>query len=479
MAAISLAFAGVLAATLVFTASAGAATFAANGGSLGSIPDGTGDGSTCPDASSLDVTFTASGFDAGAPISSVGVDFTLGTPHPHVGDLRVELIAPGGAASRVIFSRTGATSAADPGDDSDLAGPYSFNDTGSATPGWWGAAAATNASTAVPTGTYPASTPGGSASGGQSVLITPSFSGVSNPNGTWTLRFSDCAVNNTGAVSAASLSVTVSPPSNDSFGNAVGLFGSAVTVNGHNRGATEEVGEPNYTTEDVSSTDPSVTRSVWYRWTAPGSGPASVDLCDSDTDFDTMLAVFTGTAVGSLTTVGTNNNSVDCPPGSFRSKVSFSAVQGTTYRILVDGCCGLPVGSFRLNLSGPAGPPLPFTPSGTAPKIPSNDFTFGAVKLDKEKGTATLTVGVPGAGTLTLGGKGVVKQRVAGGGVALGRAVSGAGKVKLRVKAKGAKKTKLNENGKVKVGAKVTFTPSGGTPASDTKKLTLKKDLSD
>ena len=83
-----------------------------------------------------------------------------------------------------------------------------------------------------------------------------------------------------------------------------------------------------------------------------------MDLCSAN-NFDTMLAVFTGNSLGALTLVDANNNSADCPPGSFASKVSFGATQGATYQILVDGCCGLPAGTFTLTLNGPQAPPDP------------------------------------------------------------------------------------------------------------------------
>lgn len=105
----------------------------------------------------------------------------------------------------------------------------------------------------------------------------------------------------------------------------------------------------------------------------------------------------------------------------------------------------------------------------------SNLFSFGKLKLNKKKGTATLTIDVPGPGNLALGGKGVVKQR--GGTAAASKAVSKAGKVTLRIKAKGKKKAKLIDTGKVKVKPKVTFSPTGGTPATQTRRITLKKNL--
>ncbi len=103
----------------------------------------------------------------------------------------------------------------------------------------------------------------------------------------------------------------------------------------------------------------------------------------------------------------------------------------------------------------------------------SNRFSFGRLKHKRNKGTATLSVTVPGAGKLTLSGKGVVKQRplrVAS--RSAGRSVSAAGTVKLLIKAKGKAKRKLNSRGKVKVKLRVTYTPTDG--ASNTKKPKVK-----
>jgi hypothetical protein len=111
---------------------------------------------------------------------------------------------------------------------------------------------------------------------------------------------------------------------------------------------------------------------------------------------------------------------------------------------------------------------------------PSNDFSFGKLKRNKNKGTATLAVNVPGPGTLALTGKGVKTQRPAARAVA-SKAVSAAGTVKLLIKAKGKTKKKLNKTGKVKVKVKVTYTPTGdlpGVPNTQTKRVKLIKKLS-
>jgi hypothetical protein len=104
---------------------------------------------------------------------------------------------------------------------------------------------------------------------------------------------------------------------------------------------------------------------------------------------------------------------------------------------------------------------------------PSNAFSLGKPKLNKEKGTAKLPVTVPGPGNLTLAGKGVVKQRPA----LVSRAVSAAGTVKLLVKSKGKKKRTLDRTGNVKVKVKVTYTPTGGSPNTETKRIKLIKRL--
>jgi Glycine rich protein len=106
----------------------------------------------------------------------------------------------------------------------------------------------------------------------------------------------------------------------------------------------------------------------------------------------------------------------------------------------------------------------------------SNKFSFGKVKDNKKNGTATIAVKVPGPGILSLTGNGIKSQRHLRGASA-SRTVSGAGTVKLTVKAKGPAKTKLNHKGKVKVKAKVTFSPIDGSSNTQTKTVRLVKKL--
>jgi hypothetical protein len=117
-------------------------------------------------------------------------------------------------------------------------------------------------------------------------------------------------------------------PPNDDFAAAVVNDGDSGTVSGDNWYATTEAGEPEHGPYGGSS--------VWYRWTAPSSGPATFDLCDSS--FDTLLAVYTGASVGALTRVAQDND--DCPYSYGGSRVSFVASGGQEYRIAVDGADG-------------------------------------------------------------------------------------------------------------------------------------------
>jgi hypothetical protein len=102
---------------------------------------------------------------------------------------------------------------------------------------------------------------------------------------------------------------------------------------------------------------------------------------------------------------------------------------------------------------------------------PVGIFKLGKVKLNKKKGTATVSVQVPGAGTATISGKKVAKQKKT-------RSASSPATLKLVVKAKGKAKKALTKKGKAKVKASIVFTPLGGSSGTQTKTLTLKKKLS-
>jgi hypothetical protein len=117
------------------------------------------------------------------------------------------------------------------------------------------------------------------------------------------------------------------PPPNDKFANAQTITGSQGSINGTNIGATKESGEPNHAGQPGGT-------SVWYRWQAPANGPAAFKT--SGSNFNTLLAVYTGSAVTSLTPIASNDDF----NGSLQSTVVVNAQAGVIYNIAVDGVGG-------------------------------------------------------------------------------------------------------------------------------------------
>jgi hypothetical protein len=130
-----------------------------------------------------------------------------------------------------------------------------------------------------------------------------------------------------GTVSVPFTVLPTLPPLNDNFVNAQVVTGSVFIVSGINLGATRETGEPNHAGNGGGA-------SVWYSWTAPSSGNFTLDTIGSD--FQTLLAVYTGSSVNSLTAVASNSGG----GGNGTSLLTFNATGGTIYQIAVDGFNG-------------------------------------------------------------------------------------------------------------------------------------------
>ncbi len=194
------------------------------------------------------------------------------------------------------------------------------------------------------------------------------------------------------------------PPPNDDFANAITLTGSSLQTTGTNAGAGRQTGEPAIPPNTPSTTG----RSVWWNWTAPTDGVVTVDTIGSS--FDTVLAVYTGSTLDTLTTVQTNENG-----GANRtSLLSFQASTGTTYQIAVDGVNGL-TGNIALNLtlSNTFAPSLIMQPANIALTAGGNASlsasflaypppTYQWQRLPAGSGTwANLSEGAPYSGTAT------------------------------------------------------------------------------
>ncbi len=95
---------------------------------------------------------------------------------------------------------------------------------------------------------------------------------------------------------------------------------------------------------------------------------------------------------------------------------------------------------------------------------PSNKVTFGRLKLNRHKGTGSLTVKVKAAGRLFLSGKGLRAGR---------RRATGSGLVTLPLHARGNALRALRRKGQVKVKAQIRFVPDYGAARIVTKRVTL------
>ena len=133
-------------------------------------------------------------------------------------------------------------------------------------------------------------------------------------------------------------------PANDNFANRTVVSAVPSTVNGNNVNATKETGERNH------AGLPGATTSVWWRYTPTTTGNITITTVGSN--FDTVLAVYTGSALNTMAEVVSNDDA----GGATTSSVIVPAVAGVQYQIAVAGYGGA-VGNIRLNFSG--------TPGGT------------------------------------------------------------------------------------------------------------------
>ena len=127
---------------------------------------------------------------------------------------------------------------------------------------------------------------------------------------------------------------------------------------------------------------------------------------------------------------------------------------------------------FNETAPAPAPGPAPGPAAGPAPGstsvAPSNHFSLVELKLNRRNGTAVLSLTVPGAGAASVTGKGVRKAA---------RSSAGAGTIRLPIRLLGKARKRLDRIGAARVSASVSFAPSGGTVASQVRKLTLRKAL--
>lgn len=168
---------------------------------------------------------------------------------------------------------------------------------------------------------------------------------------------------------------------NDDFADAEDL-GSATSIvkDADTMNATAESLEPYHANQQA-------THSLWWKWTAPKDGPFRLDTFGSA--IDTVLGVYTGTAVDQLTEVVANEHA---GIGVDQSRVLLEAKKDTVYHIVVDGYLGA-AGAVKLKLEEVA--------------IPNDDFFSAAEDLgDSDTGQVSGTtfgaIATPGQDPLTI-----------------------------------------------------------------------------
>src|SRR5579884_2240991 len=162
-------------------------------------------------------------------------------------------------------------------------------------------------------------------------------------------------------------------PTNDNFstGTTVRTLPASYTLS--TSAATTESGEPSPTCGAIGAT-------VWYIYSPTSTTQLTVDTAGSS--YDTLVGVYTGTALTSLAPITCNDDS----GGTAQAKVSFVASAGTTYRIQVGGFDGNS-GSLKVSFSGSAVP----TPTPTPTQTPTATPTATATPSPSATATATAT----------------------------------------------------------------------------------------
>jgi hypothetical protein len=167
-----------------------------------------------------------------------------------------------------------------------------------------------------------------------------------------------------GATGSIALAWLLATPAGNNFANAITIQEFQASIKWTNVNATAQAGEPAFLTGG---------KTVWFKLTAADEGWITFDT--EGTSFDTLLGVYTGSAVDNLAIVGQND---DVSASDHQSSVSFLTSVGTVYYVAVDGKLGA-TGNFDLNWSFGISPVLvtSFTPANNA-AVRGNAVTVSA-----------------------------------------------------------------------------------------------------
>jgi uncharacterized repeat protein (TIGR01451 family) len=226
------------------------------------------------------------------------------------------------------------------------------------------------------------------------IAVTVNLSGTLH--NTATLRLGQDQIDTNPSDNTASADTVVSGverPGNDNFANAYELTGLTGSTSGSNVNATTEDFEPTSLIEADTTTG----ATVWWKWTAPQTGEATINTLGSEStrsqggELDTTLAVYTrGDGLHEETS---NDDDSD----HSTSAVAFHAIGGTTYFIQVGGYdrSEPDEGSVALNWSLVAAPANDNIEA-------AQELTDGAGELSGSNVLATLQDGEPNQVNTTI-----------------------------------------------------------------------------
>lgn len=137
------------------------------------------------------------------------------------------------------------------------------------------------------------------------------------------------------------LTASSNRPFNDDFADRPRLAAENLWLRSNNAGATPEPGEPAHGGQLPGST-------LWWQWTAAGNTPVTIHTTGSN--YNTVLAVYTGDALGALALVAEN----DDHGTTITSSVSFVSQPGAVYQIAVGGKNGASGSTFVTLNAAPA-----------------------------------------------------------------------------------------------------------------------------
>lgn len=191
----------------------------------------------------------------------------------------------------------------------------------------------------------------------------------------------------------------------------------------------------------------------------PEGSPVSTNVLAWSPD-GAKIAYEGGNAEGLYTMNADGSESLTLVEGVFEPDPSWAPALGTS-----EGEGGGGGGGGTGGGGGGSSTPLPVVPPPIAPSKPSNKIGFGKLKLNKVKGTAKLTLVLPGPGSVGLVGKGVKK---------VVKPVKAAGNLGIPIIAVGKAKATVERTGTVTLALKISFTPVGGSANTQSHPLKLK-----